>query len=237
MSTLRYTLATLYYGDRAPRYDAMLAAWLQEAEAVRSASIAGVHVLSDRVFSGLDSIVLRPHGDCPRREGDPFDLKGALMCSALIALPGPLLILDLDAVLQRDPTPALAPFAESLIALPVDSGAARNPLVRNNVPKKCAGVAWFGRATPEEREILVRKYCDAWQSLASLHRPQPGAKHPKQSPHLLEQHAWSLANFRCGRHTLPDSMNWPAHHRGPMPGTEGAYVHHNYGQRKWRAAA
>lgn len=164
------------------------------------------------------------------RPGQPFDVKGALVCAALLKFPEPLLVLDADAVILRDPTPSLAKLAECPIAMPIDAGAIvhfRTPRLNppyNAVRKLCAGVMWFG-ANPAGRSRLVAGYRRAFEEMRELIPWTP------RLPHLLEQYAWSVVHHRRGGALLPNLMNWHAAYLGPRA---DVVVAHDYGHKKWR---
>lgn len=165
------------------------------------------------------------------RPGQPFDVKGALVCSAILKLGQPLFVLDADAFLAADPAAALAPFHDCPIAMPADHGAVmywretrlRPPYER--VPKRCAGVQWFGPAG--DRTRLVAGYRRAFAELLAMPRLP---WHP-QLHHLVEQYAWSICAHRFGGRTLPPLLNWHEEHLGHHP---GAVINHHYGHPKWR---
>jgi hypothetical protein len=176
---------------------------------------------------GLEMPDIAPFRDVIR-PGQPFDVKGALVCGYLAAHPYPTLVIDADAVLRGDPAPVLSRFAGSSVAMPVDSGAIvyyRTPVLDApyaTVRKMCAGVMWFGHSPT--RAALVAEYCRAFLELRDVIPWTP------KLPHLLEQYAWSLVHHRRGAATLPHVMNWNERHLGPV---DGIVVNHDYGHSKW----
>jgi len=164
------------------------------------------------------------------RPGQPFDRKGAIVCSWLLEFPYTSLVLDADAFLVRDPEPTLEPFRDCPIAMPVDDGALihlRTPTLEEpfaGIRKLCAGVMFFGGG---DRSRLVAGYRRAFEEIVAL------PKVPWSPPlgHLVEQYAWSVCARRRGGKILPSSMNWAPSHLGENP---FAVVNHHYGFPKWR---
>ncbi len=212
------------------RFEAMADAWV--ARYVESGTVAPWRYLTDvdlpaRTGAMIDRYDLAGFSEVIR-PGQPFDVKGALVCAALLAHDEPLLVLDLDAQLLRDPAPDLAPFMGRVIAMPVDAGAIthdRSPRLNppyGTVLKLCAGVMFFGAG---DRGRLVAAYRKAWTEL------RPTLPWSPPLPHLLEQHAWSLAARRRGGDVLSQAFNWSPDHLGA---NALATVEHRYGLRKWR---
>lgn len=174
-------------------------------------------------ISGFSSVI---------RPGQPFDVKGALVCAALLKLEEAVLVLDADAFLANDPTETLAPFAAAPVAMPPDHGAllyGRRPKMDepyNDVRKLCAGVQFFGAAPGRSR--LVAGYRRGFEEIMAL---APRVPWTPQLPHLVEQYAWSICSHRRGGQVLPGSMNWHAEHLGESP---DAIVNHHYGHPKWK---
>ena len=167
------------------------------------------------------------------RAGQPFDIKGALMCEAALAIDRPFLMLDSDALLIADPSAALGAMGNTPCAMPIDHGAilSGHQLLCDKpfaaVRKMCAGVFWFGDVT--RRKALVGHYLMAWRELLSHNCPWTPC-----IPHLLEQYAWSLAHHRMNGATLPATMNWAPHIVGKSP---HAIVNHLFGHKKWNGKA
>lgn len=166
-----------------------------------------------------------------RRPGVAFDHKGAIVCAALLEIRYPVLVLDADAFLARDPSSLLMSFPTAPIAMPLDHGAiihfreVKMDPPYHAVPKMCAGVQWFG--DPLVRAKLVAAYKAAWTELIEL------PKLPWTPPisNLIEQYAWSLVAHRLGGKVLPATMNWAPHHVGPNP---LAIVNHYFDYKKWK---
>jgi hypothetical protein len=171
-------------------------------------------------------------GAYPFREGQPFDIKGAIVAEAAMRISGPVLYLDLDTEILSNPAAVLGPFADCDLAMPVDSGAAFAPQVKigsngGSFLKRTGGVMFFG--SDARRAHLAAEYIKAWNELRASH--DDGTANPA---HLLEQNAWSLVCERIHGGTLPETMNWPAHIRGSSP---SAIINHAFGSRKWSASA
>jgi hypothetical protein len=167
------------------------------------------------------------------RPGHPFDVKGALVCSFLLAHGYRMLVLDADAFLARDPFPTLngPAFENAPIAMPLDHGAVIYWRAKHltapyaGVLKRCAGVQWFGAS--DGRSRLAAGYRRAHQELLAM----PRLPWEPQLPHLVEQYAWSICAHRKGGVTLPATMNWHEDHLGK---SADAIVNHHYGHPKWR---
>ncbi len=114
--------------------------------------------------------------------------------------------------------------------MPIDDGALTHGRQASleqpweHVAKHCAGVMFFPSSSGRSR--LVAAYRKAWLELRD---PLPW---DGKLPHLLEQHAWSLASRRRGGGVLPRVMNWNPDFLGDNP---AAVVIHRYGFRKWSA--
>lgn len=166
------------------------------------------------------------------RPGQPFDIKGALMCEAALAIREPFLMLDADALLVQNPAPWVNRFMDYTCAMPTDAGAilhghkAMMDGEWSHVRKMCAGVFWFGDPSPAKRSELVNEYRVAWAQLLAADIPWT-----PRLPHLLEQYAWSVAHHRLGGATLAGCMNWPPHLCGETP---LAVVNHYFGHKKWK---
>lgn len=174
------------------------------------------------------------------RPDQPFDTKGALVCAALLKLREPVLVLDADAFLVRDPMPTLEPFMKAPVAMPIDHGAIvfyRKPTFEKpltGIRKLCAGVQFFGgdvkgdAVVPScDRGRLVAGYRKAFEEIIAM----PRLPWEPQLSHLVEQYAWSLCAHRRGGQVLPGSMNWAPVHLGESP---FAVVYHHYGHSKWQ---
>lgn len=213
-----------YFGDY-DRFAPVLKKW----EAAYIASGTGARCLC--IGTGSNGYDLAGY-DKVIRPDQPFDIKGALVCAALIQYPDEsLLMLDADAFIACDPAATLEPFAGSPIAMPPDDGAVcyyRAAMLSEPfamVQKLCAGVMWFG-ATGNRAE-LVSAYFSAFEELLAL----PALPWQQQLPHLVEQYAWSIVAHRMGGAVLPRSMNWNPDLLGH---SDGAIINHLYGLRKWR---
>lgn len=163
------------------------------------------------------------------RPGQPFDVKGALVCAALLQVTEPVLVLDADAFLAKDPMPALEPFRAAPVAMPLDHGALIfHRQAKLTAPfhcqKLCAGVQFFGEGA--DRSRLVAGYRRAFEEIMAL----PRLPWEPQLAHLVEQYAWSVCASRRGGLVLPAAMNWAPVHLGENP---DVVVNHHYGHPKW----
>lgn len=229
-------LITIPHFGKDPRYLALLDEWVRQLRRTLGADARFL------VFTHDAAADLRKRGyphavyDISRyadiiRPGQPFDIKGALMCEAALNIAEPFLMLDADALLVADPSPWVAPYELHTCAMPTDAGAILHGHKGmmdghwQNVRKMCAGVFWFGDATGNKRAELVNEYRAAWHALKSADYPWT-----PRLPHLLEQYAWSVAHHKLGGATLAGCMNWPPHLCGK---SELAVVNHYFGHRKW----
>lgn len=230
-------VATPYFGDADGRYRPLFDRWIEAFRQVKTG--AKLLVLTDELgpITGWPTlrIAIRRLAEVVR-PNEPFDLKGALVCHALVEFAGEaILMLDNDALLRRDPVRALTWAADVPLAMPRDSGAANinTPYLvppYRHIAKRSAGIIYFGASQPARRAAIIADYCRAWHELLPLHtatgRPTPSAEQHE----LLEQHAWTLVAHRWGMPYLPDAFNWPTHCYGPNP---DAIVEHYYGWSKW----
>lgn len=215
-----------FFGDRA-RFRPLLDQWI-EAYKSSGCSVPWYALSEAHAEYGLPSaaVSLAPFADLIR-PGQPFDVKGALICGALLQLPEPLLVLDADAFLAKDPR-SLLEHDLRVLGMCVDGGAlmfGRDSHLETipRIRKMCAGVMLFGGP---DRALLVREYRSAYHWLLGHHRL------PWSPPlsHLLEQHAWSVVFARCRGRVLPATMNWAPHFLGE---SSDAIVNHHYGHAKW----
>lgn len=233
---MKYLVAIPYFGTN-PKYLEMLDDWVRNFRERFPVSrfVVFTHDAQEQLtqrgypfvsldISGYASVI---------REGQPFDIKGALMCEAAEAIDEPFLMLDSDALLMRDPSGLLTEFAGRTCAMPIDSGAilsghkARMDEPFGHVRKMCAGVFWFGDTGM--REVLGDEYRNAWRDLHVADCPWT-----PRLPHLLEQYAWSLAHHRLNGATMPGMMNWAPHITGD---SDMAIVNHYFGHKKWNGKA
>jgi len=214
------TLAVPCFGT-SPKWVRMVEVWL--AYYLKSGCQLPVIVLTD-MTTEIPASILPPGGNvtCLRfstpvlRQGHPFDVQGALICQAARFL-GPLVVMDSDALMLRDPTAEFARLpASARIGMAPDAGGA--PFVLN------AGVIYFGEATPLEREQLVHAYNDTFTQMLDGHADNP----------LLTQLVWSALWHRAadeGRaYAMPARLNhsrlWPLH--------PGVIIRHHHGTDKWQ---
>lgn len=223
------TLAVPCFGT-SPRWVAMLEVWLSHR--LKSGCRLPVAVLSDPdtalpAFSD-DVTVLRfdPHA-LPGiiRPGQPFDNQGSLIVQAIRFL-GPVVVMDSDALMLRDPTAEFARFPRhALIGMAPDAGGRVLTLPEGVLPERNGGVLYFGDAQPEEREVLARAYRDTFAELVRDHPTNP----------LLTQFVWSVVWHRVGRYMQGGAFDIPrrlnsSHIWGESP---DVVVRHEHGKVKW----
>lgn len=218
-----------FFGDRA-RVRPLLDRWIA-AKAKNAPNVTWFALTDEPLDYGTPFALVSIDGFRDLiRPGQPFDVKGALVCAALLRFPESILVLDADAFLAQDPTAALASFEHCPIAMPLDHGAIMHGRAPDldppygSVRKVCAGVQWFGAVPGRSR--LVAGYRRAWEELRAL----PRLPWRPALPHLLEQYAWSLAMNRRGGRVLPAVFNWAPHFVGESP---HAVVNHWFGFQKW----
>lgn len=248
------TLVTLFYGPRATRlkYLPLFKKWLKHhtdmgltdrilvvtncKEPVMARGWEHIKMLQVDTDGIYDDVI---------RQGQPFDVKGAIMCALLKTDIGPFLMLDNDAFL-RSPECLDSPELKSNITIGMnrdlgallflgEEGMYLYPPYAH-VMKRCAGVAWFGEQS--RRGELVDLYIKYWKELCTGGVGDREGRVPWQEnlKHLLEQHAWSYAAQTMKQPTLADSWNWPMHHKEyneDAAGVAAANVYHYFGHRKW----
>lgn len=157
--------------------------------------------------------IVRP--DCP------FDIKGALTLSAIRQL-GRCVIMDIDALLLKDPTThLLAMNPHSPFGMALDGGA-RGIIGHEHQKEHNAGVLYFGDKSGIGRSGLACLYLDAFRELTA-----------RGNSSTVEQVAWSLVWHRLdtlGLATLlPKVLNWSRF----WPASPETVVLHEHGERKW----
>ena len=220
-----------FFGDT-KRFRPLLERWIESYR--KSGCKMPWFALSDVAPGGEDlwlplaKVSLEPFRDLIR-PGQPFDVKGALLCAAALAFKEPILFLDADAFLVGDPELVLQEFLEAPIAMPLDHGAlvwfrtATLDFPFDDVKKTCAGVLFMGPAWARSR--VVANYRRSFLQMRTAIPWSPPLKH------LLEQYSWSVTHHRiCRGRILPHSMNWSSRHLGLAP---GVLVDHDYGHSKW----
>lgn len=168
------------------------------------------------------------------RPGQPFDMKGAIVCSYLLTHSDPVLVIDADAFMSQDPEPHLRKTGvwDAPIAMPLDHGAmmySRSPRMDppyHAVRKQCAGVQWFGPDPHGARSRLVAGYRRAFLELTATDQ----VPWTPQLQHLVEQYAWSVCAHRRGGARLSVLFNWHEDHLGKVP---HAVINHHFGHPKW----
>lgn len=251
-------LVTLFYGPKESRiaYRPLFGRWIQHHEKLGLADRIVV-VSEDRgvdppVINCVDSenskkvevIQLDVSGYADvMRPGQPFDMKGALLCELLLQRPEAFLMLDNDAFLQRAdyldhpelPKDAVIAMPRDLGALGCSFGLQLHPPYAH-VSKRCAGVMFCGpvqRVGRDLRKELVSRYCDAWKELLTGGE-DGGIPWEKHLSRLLEQHAWSYAAQQMEQPLLSDAWNWPDHFADfGVEKPEEVFVHHYFGRKKW----
>lgn len=231
-----------YFGDVA-KFAPLLERWVQcwravgltmeSAPAVLLSDNPKVEEVATRFAVGSAIVDVSLYRDV-MRPGQPFDLKGALVCEYLKRWQYPTLVLDADAFLVRDPRPALEPFRHEPLAMPLDQGSQvywrkgtlDAPFA--HVRRLCAGVQFFGVPSPAfSRRYITSRYLAAYKSLVAM----PVLPWSPPISALLEQFAWSVVAAELNAPILPAPLNWGRHHLGPNP---AAVVHHYYDFHKWR---
>jgi hypothetical protein len=225
---MNYKILIPYWGNN-PRYFKLLEEWFAAYKASKCS--APVVLITDRQTEQFCSPNLWQVFDTPPY--DPayqFDHKGDLVCAAIQQILEPVLVLDTDAIIQKDFTEALKAFESVPFAMPADEGAfglhLRNRHAQpTNILKRCAGVLWFGSVG--SRVVIVKEYRDAFKELES------GRYYEERR--LFEQHAWSMVAHNRKAQLLPREMNWldVSVKNGPNP---KAYIYHRIGQRKFSLA-
>ena len=169
------------------------------------------------IFDPMPSVI-RPPG--PDGKTNIYDYKAALVCSALLKIRGPLLLVDADTELLKDPALALAGLAtlgySSPLMMARDCGEVvfRMPYDFTFHELNC-GVIWFGG---EDHSAMVDCYRNAFWDFDS-------AALDNSESRILENDAWSLAAARLNAPRLPAVLNWMGHFWGPNPDTIIRHLH------------
>lgn len=220
---MRYTILIPFWGND-PRYVKLLHEWFQAYyDNDCAAQVVVVYDQDTEPVPGYSwTKVSTPEWD----QQYPFDHKGDIVCAAIQRFLEPVLVLDSDAILRKDPTVALTPFYHKEFAMPADEGALGRQLRNRHaqeigIAKRCAGVLWFG---PGNRAKLVDEYRQAFVELLS------GRYYEERR--LFEQHAWSWVAHQRNAPFLPRTMNWADHNSRNGPNPE-AFIYHRIGQRKF----
>jgi hypothetical protein len=220
---MNYRILLPYWGNDL-RYVKLLEQWFA---AYRACHIGTpVSIITDTEADNiLDDYIRRYEVKCGNEY--MFDRKGEIVCAAILDTAEPVLVLDLDALLQHDPEPLILGYEDTPFAMPRDEANLKN-CIRNRhgqptaIPKRCAGVLWFGRGG--DRKHLVAEYRRAFTEL------QTGRYYEERR--LFEQHAWTMVAHWNNAPILPRELNWADHITsiGPNP---AAAIYHRIGQRKW----
>lgn len=222
---MNFRILIPYWGND-PRYSALLTAWFT---AYRALGLPHqVTIITDQHTAPRSTPYWIENYHTPEYDpAYPFDHKGDIVCAAIQRILDPVLVLDADAVIQHDPEPLLRQLMGVPFAMPADEGALGRHLRNRHaqetaIPKRCAGVLWFGSSY--QRETLVRDYRLAFQELSS------GLWYEERR--LREQHAWSVVAFHRNAPFLPRTLNWLAANTRNGPNLDAA-IYHNVGQRKF----
>lgn len=239
-------LVTLFYGPKKIRQDyyPFFKEWLDHhyklgiASRIRIVTDTDEQILPPEYVSVFQVVKLSysNYHDVLRKD-QPFDVKGALMCSALIHFSGQgFLFLDSDAFLMRPEDLDHDDLKQSIgLGMSKDLNTEEffhYPL--NKVRKRCAGTAFFG--AEGDRNLIVETYKKSWKELyeGSRIRRIPWLKITHR---LMEQYAWSLASHKLNLPKLPDSWNYPPHiaqWSENIKERDAAHVHHLFGHSKWK---
>lgn len=217
-----------YWGND-PRYRKLLEEWFKAYN--KSGCKAQVILITDKQTKQFGAFELWKAYDTPDHAPDlQFDHKGDIVCAAIQQIFEPVLVLDTDAIIQKDFSSFLESFENVPFAMPLDEGCF-GLHIRNrhgqptDIPKRCAGVLWFGATG--SRVALVRDYRAAFKDLES--------DRYYEERRLYEQHAWSMVAHKHRAPMLPREMNWldVSVRNGP---NSKAYIYHRIGQRKFSIA-
>lgn len=223
------TLAVACFGSD-PKWVKMLNIWLTHHRHADCALPVVVLTDMDTVLPAFEGNVTGLRFD-PRmtrallRDGQPFDIHGSLIVQAIRFL-GPVVFMDSDALLMRDPTDDFRRFPQhALIGMAPDAGGRVVNVLEGAVPERNGGVLYFGDSTPYDRETLIAAYHDTFAELADAHPANP----------LLEQMVWSVVWHRVGQARAGDAFDIPrrfnsSHLWGMDP---GVVVRHEHGNVKW----
>ena len=204
------TVAVIHWGNTA-RNVTRLRLWCERT--AKAAPGLDYRILTDtesifpeKFFPGIERKLIRvamikeTHKLIRRGEpgGASFDIKGALIYE-LLAMTGPILVMDSDTEIRGDLTSALAllPKADTCMAPDLLPGLFN------------AGVLWFGMP---DHEWTRREYYNKFTA---------GRIKPPAAVDLLEQDVWN--QMRDGN--LPPTLNWAPHFQGTNP---DALIYHRH---------
>ena len=149
----------------------------------------------------------------------PFDIKGVLILEALLQL-SRCVIMDIDALLLKDPTERLNHIGDTSFAMGLDGG--NRDIPGCNWKEHNAGVMYFGNDSVPMRQAIITAYTSAYHELRA--RTDAGS---------LEQMAWSLVWHRMNAlgqaKLLPMALNWSRF----WPACPATVVLHEHGEKKW----
>jgi hypothetical protein len=158
------------------------------------------------------------------RKGNPFDVKGALVCLAVRRF-GEVFFVDSDAFLLKNPEPVLASIPETAVISMGDDPYPTRIEGTDGALQRNAGVMVVKAKDPQVREALVANYCFSHTTLRNT---------PKNNTQLLEQFAWSATHHRYTRknkaYVFPRALNWSRMWDRKDP---NIVILHEHGPKKW----
>lgn len=152
-----------------------------------------------------------------QRTGRVFDTKGVLVLHALREIDGPVLTIDADAFLRKDPSELLEKLAlsERTMAMGVDPET--RPIEGfDSLNEMNAGVVFFG--AKRDTKWITALYCQAFRQFR-----------PQNDDALLEQKCWTIVWKTVGGSVLPRSLNWSRR----WGESKEVAIFHEHGPGKW----
>lgn len=228
------TIAVPCFGPES-RWVAMLDVWM--AHYLKSGCRLPVVVLTDMdtplpIYSGnVTGLRFDPRQSRHLlRPGQPFDALGSLIVQAIRFL-GPVVFMDSDALLLRDPTAEFSRFPENALIGMTPDALDRIIVTEGGTPvlERNAGVLYFGDASPYERETLIAAYRDTFFELQAAHPANP----------LLTQMVWSVVWHRVHQARASDAFDMPrcCNSSHMWATSEATVVRHEHGNVKWHRVA
>ncbi len=152
-------------------------------------------------------------------KGQSNDYKECLCLGAALNLDHDLLLMDADAIVEKDPRDFIKSLdtGESIILLAEDARSSELKVYQTNTPIKNSGVMYWPQGEFQNREKVYLEYQKAY------HRLMREAKYEEWwRREFIAQDAYSLAADKFGKTSLPISLN------NYMEGNKDRFIMHYY---------
>lgn len=220
------TTALIYFGDQRRSFEPLYNHWLDCFERTQSESNLVMVTTEDTILPRRSiphlRFDLKPWKKV-LRPGCSMDVKEAVALAAMLAIDGPLLIVDADAMFQSCPWKILEREARpATFAMGIDCGERMLNPPDGTCPEHNAGVLWFAQADAKTRLRIAHQYTVAFDEMSRV---------PDKQPAILGQRAWSVAHWRLRGTILPKEVNW-SHCWKTNSEAAVFHYHGNNGKRK-----